>query len=361
MRLKIAFCLVVAGWALIAPARAAQDWRHRIEAEEFQKTAEGEWTSPIVKPNFPFNELIYSWHLHKPGDAFRIYLKAIFAPGDETDWLNAGYWGNVKDLATNRTRPTFDRGMLDIDFLKLKANAIGFQFKVVSDGPEPLVAPPALTVVASFNDATTNAVADAHASESPVLDVPLRRQVDSHGQRIPDRCQSAALASAMEYFGKSVVLDDIVKYTFDAEYGYPGDWPRVLAAAQEFGYDGYIDRFRDWDAARKTLAENKIILCSIRLKEGECKAPPYRSMGNHIVVLCGVTGDGRVVVTDSALGKDGSGHLCQWLQSDFEKVWMQRKGGVAMVICPPPAATVQKVAQLPPFPANRAFPAGDDH
>jgi len=31
-----------------------------------------------------------------------------------------------------------------------------------------------------------------------VLDVPLRRQFDSHGVRIIDRCQSAALASAME-------------------------------------------------------------------------------------------------------------------------------------------------------------------
>jgi len=112
---------------------------------------------------------------------------------------------------------------------------------------------------------------------------------------------------------------------------------------------------------RRTLAENKMILCSIRLKEGECQAPPYASMGNHIVVLCGVTDDGRVVVTDSALGKSGTGYLCQWLQSDFETVWMRTKGGVAMVICPPIGAAERRVTELPPFPADRVFPSGDDH
>ncbi len=74
-----------------------------------------------------------------------------------------------------------------------------------------------------------------------------------------------------------------------------------------------------------------------------------------------MTDDGRVVVTDSALGKSGRGYLCQWLQSDFEKVWMRTKGGVAMVICPPAGAVVRAVTNLPPFPKDRTFPVGDDH
>ena len=56
------------------------------------------------------------------------------------------------------------------------------------------------------------------------------------------------------------------------------------------------------------------------MEKGECESPPYPSMGNHILALCGVTDDGRVVVTDSFLGKSGTGYLCQWLQSDFETV-----------------------------------------
>ncbi len=362
------FCLclfvgsLIVGTSAAPAANAPRDWRHRIPSSAFQKTAVAEWTSPLVQPAFAFEELIYSWHIQKPGDTFRLYLQAVFGPSDQTDWLYAGYWGAVTEAVTNRQCPTFDRGVLDMDFLKLTTKATGFRFQVRATGSNALAAPPALTVVVTDNHATTAAPrVEPERVDAPVLDIPLRRQLDSQGRWMKDRCQSAALASVMEYFGKSVPLEEIVRLTNDPEYNYAGIWPRVIGAAREFGYEGYIERFRDWTAVRRTLAENKIILCSIRLKEGEVKSPPYVSMGNHIVVLCGATEDGRVVVTDSALGKSGRGHLCQWLQSDFETVWMQTKGGVAMVICPPSGAVARRVTALPPFPKDRVISAGDDH
>ncbi len=333
-----------------------------VQSGDFQEISPGQWTSPWVRPAFSFDELIYSWRTDRPGDAFRLDLQVRFGPSDETGWLYAGSWGAVTNLTTGRRPPAFDRGVLDMDWLKLKAKAAEFRFRVTGAGAAVLANPPALTVIATDNHA-----APFHGEgESPrvaarVLEVPLRRQLDARGQWMKDRCQSAALASAMEYYGKSVLLEDIVRLTHDLEYDYPGIWPRVIGAAREFGFEGHIGRFRDWAAVRRALAENQMILCSIRMNEGDCQAPPYASMGNHIVVLCGVTDDGRVVVADSALGKSGAGHLCQWLQSDFETVWMRTKGGIAMVIRPPPGAVERRVQSLPPFPADRALPAGDDH
>ena len=360
--------LSLAADAFTAPTTNAPiDWRHRIPSSAFEATADGEWTSPLVEPPFPFEELIYSWHLHRPGDTFRLYLKVAFGTDDESEWLHAGYWGAVQDLAPGREAPSFGRGVLEMDWLKLTTKATGFRFKVVSAGVKSPAAPPALTVIATDNHPSPELVRQQGVvprAEPPaprVLDVPLRRQLDSQGKRIVDRCQSAALASAMEYFGSSVPLEKIVAHTFDAEYQYPGIWPRVLGAAQEFGFDACIERFRDWAAVRQALAENKVILCSMRMRAGECSAPPYPSMGNHIVCLCGVTDDGRVVVTDSFLGKSGTGYLCQWLQSDFETVWMHNKGGIAMVISPPAGAPEKQVKELPPFPKDRSFPTGDDH
>jgi hypothetical protein len=79
-------------------------------------------------------------------------------------------------------------------------------------------------------------------------------------------------------------------------------------------------------------------------------------MGGHIIALNGLTADGRAVVTDSALAKDGTGYRCQWLLGDLEKAWMETKGGVGMVICPPAGASMRTVSDLPPFPleARRA-------
>lgn len=353
-----------------ATAPAAEiDWRHRVPSSAFQQTADGEWVSSPVEPPFPFDELIYSWHIHQPGDAFRLYLKAGFGPTDESEWLDAGFWGPLPEPPLKRTQPTFDRGVLEMDWLKLNTPATRFRFKVVANGNKAPAEPPSLTVITTRKPSVTSTTPTTQPTpvvigglrETRVLDIPLRRQFDSNGRRLIDRCQSAALASAMEYYGKVVPLEDIVKHTYDPEYEYPGIWPRVIGAAHEFGLDAYIERFRDWTAVRHALAENKVLLCSIRMKEGQCQAPPYRSMGNHIVALCGVTDDGRVVVTDSFLGKSGRGYLCQWLRDDFEDVWMRTKGGVAMVICPPEGASVREATNLPSFPKDRNFPVGDDH
>jgi len=344
------------------------DWRKKISSKSFKPCGDGEWVSPVVTPPFAFDELIYSWTLRMEKDqAFRLYLKAIFGPKDETVWLYGGFWGDLKEQVSGRKKPEFDRGIVDMDWLKLKARAVSYQFRIESAGERLLAKPPSLLVIATDNHPAPGEyerhrpVDSGTPPPARVLDIPLRRQQNSQGESMKDRCQSAALASALEYYGKSVPLEEIVRYTHDPEYNYPGLWPRVIAAAGQFGCEGYIERFRTWDSVQKAVAENKVILCSIRMAEGLCKAPPYRQMGNHIVALNGFADDGRVVVTDSYLGKSGRGYQCQWLREDFEKVWMETKGGIAMVICPPSGAKENIVQNLSPFPENREYPTGDDH
>jgi hypothetical protein len=63
----------------------------------------------------------------------------------------------------------------------------------------------------------------------------------------------------MQYFGKTVPLEHIICYTTDPEYESLGIWPRTINAAFEHGFTAYLDRFRDWDAVRQTVAEN--IIC----------------------------------------------------------------------------------------------------
>jgi hypothetical protein len=45
----------------------------------------------------------------------------------------------------------------------------------------------------------------------------------------------------------------------------------------------------------------------------------------------------------------------EWLQADFEKIWMHNKGGVGLVICPPESAPERLVRELPAYP--RPVPA----
>lgn len=349
-----------AGAAAITELPKAVDWRRPIAAADFANARPGEWESPDIVAEFPFDELIYSWNARLPDDqGFRLYLKVGFGRDDESPWLYAGYWGTVTDPATGRTDPVFDRGHIAMDQLLLKEKARSFQYRVVDKGKSPLTVLPSLMVIATDNRPTAELAArytslyPAVVLPDTILDLPLRRQADSNGNPLANRCQSAALASAMEYFGNSVPIETIIPYTHDPEYNYPGIWPRTIGAAVQLGFDAYIDRFRDWTAVRQTLAQNKVILCSIVMPaKGDYIAPPYPSITGHIVALNGLTDDGRVIVTDSALAKSGRGYRCQWMREDFEKVWMQNKGGVGMVICPPEKAVEKTITTLPPFPTE---------
>jgi hypothetical protein len=348
-------------------ALAPIDARLTVTAGQFKREGKGGWVTHEVQPKFAFDELIYSWHfVLRAEQGFRVYLRVKSENGDYSPWLCGGYWGKVKNLE-KRTEPQFEWGKVAMDQLLLQHKAKTFQFKIVDEGTVSLTCPPSFFVVVTDNHPTP-ALAKRFApkparaaTSSMILDLPLRRQADSKGTPIPDRCQSAALATAMEYFGKPVGLEDIVPLTFDVEYDFPGIWPRTIGTGIQNGFHGYIDRFRDWDYVRATVAKNRVILCSIKMLPGEYKAPPYPQIGGHIVALNGVTDDGRVVITDSALWKENKGYRCQWFKEDFEKVWMRAKGGVGMVICmpihPPVQAPMKLVKDLPPFPAERLKPA----
>jgi hypothetical protein len=310
----------------------------------------------MVTAEFPFDELIYSWKVLPPRDeGFRLFLQVRFKEGDESPWLYGGYWGAVQTSGT-RTNPKFDRGEVLQDQLVMKEKARAFRFKVVSKGPKLLTELPLLHVITTDTTPTQQMREQYGLNEEDeeceprVLDIPLCTQTDIGGDRFPNRCQSAAVSAAMSYFGKDVALENIIGFATDVEYKSYGIWPRTIGAAHEHGFDGYIDRFRDWNSVCKTLAENKVILCSIKMPRGKgYVAPPYPSMGGHIVALNGITDDGRVIVTDSAKSA-GDGYCLQWLKVDFEKIWMLTKGGVGMVICPPPGAKEKLVKNLPPFP-----------
>ena len=209
------------------------------------------------RPKFAFDELIYSWHLRLEAEqGFRLYLRVKSQKGESSPWLYGGYWGKVK-LVEKRTEPVFGWGKLAMDQLLLQRKAKSFQLKIVDEGTVALAKPPSFSVVVTDNTPTPALVerfTPSHAGAavpSLILDLPLRRQADSKGTPIPDRCQSAALATAMQYFDKPVGLEDIVPLTFDVEYDYPGIWPRTIGAGIQQGFDGYIDRFRDWDYVRK--------------------------------------------------------------------------------------------------------------
>ncbi|CAN5387901.1 hypothetical protein BH09SUM1_BH09SUM1_23480 [soil metagenome] len=360
-----------------AAVSAAVDSREFVKADSFQKSGDASWFSGVKVAAFPFDEMIYSWAIKVPeGEGFRIYLRVHFEDQTASPWLYAGFWGSVHpfipppdapiDVDTKlpkRAQPTFDFGKLAYDQLLLTKKATAWEFRIDSEGATPLSAVPALHVITTDNKPTPEIAAkfaDPKSSDpiatSKIFDLPLRKQFDSKGVRTPDRCQSAAVSTAMQFFGTAIKLEDVIAWTNDPEYNFPGVWPRTIGAAQQFGFEAYIDRFRDWGEVKKALGENKVILCSITMPiTGKYIDPPYDHIGGHIVALNGITDDGRLVITDSYLPKNDEGYQCQWKREDFEQIWIKNKGGVGMVVCPPKEFEPKYMTSaLPEYPKGRA-------
>ena len=333
------------------------DGRDDIKREAFIQKSEALWETEWKETHFPFDEAVYSWNIRIPeGEGFRLYIRLSF-PYKISPWLYAGYWGKVKPRG-EFIENTFEAGELQQDHILLKEKARSFQFRVASEGDKALSVLPSLHLVYTDNSPGVEKPLEQKSQKKSlkgiVLDLPFRAQRDSKGQYIPETCQSTALSAAMEYFGKKINLEDIVKWTRDPEYEMYGLWPRTLCAAAQFGFTSYIDRFRNWDDVKSALAENKVVLASITMPENdEYLDPPYPRMSGHIVALNGVTDDGRVIVTDSALSKDKRGYRLQWLVPDFEKIWMRNKNGLGMVICPPQGAAMKTVTDLPQFQSHK--------
>ncbi|MCC6546293.1 C39 family peptidase [Candidatus Sumerlaeota bacterium] len=345
-------------------AVAPIDARGIVPAETFKKSGDSEWLSSVITPAFAFDEMIYSWKLRIPdGEGFRMYLQFTFDDGSKTEWQYGGFWGKVKPFSGKREKPKFAEGSIDLDQVLLSKKATAFQIKVVSEGDTTLTAPPSFHVITTDNKPTKElsekfaVVRTAQAYSPKVMNLPLRKQKDSKGVDTPDRCQSAALATAMQFFGKPVNLEDVIAWTNDPEYDYPGIWPRTVGTAVQNGFDAYIDRFRTWDDVKATVDQNRIILISQtmpRKPKGYYTDPPYSHLGGHIVALNGWTEDGRIIVTDSALPRNDEGYMVQWLPQDLEKIWMEAKGGVGMVIVPPADAKIDLfTGKLPEFPKGR--------
>ena len=271
------FLLFLSGFATLQAAQKFENPRDgilMISSKEFRSSSPGIWEYVEKMTDFPFDEMIYSWNLRlAEGEGFRLYISLYMSDDTESPWLYAGYWGSVKPRGDD-IMTTFSAGIVDYDHVKLTASARGLRFRVVSEGAKPLAQAPEMRVI--FTDNYTEAEPVKAYVEIParVLDVPLRAQTDTSGVRIPDTCQSAALCSAMQYFGKEVPLEEVAEMIRDPEYHLRGIWPRIVGASIQKGFNAYIDRFRNWTKVREALSANKVILCSITMPENDTYIDP---------------------------------------------------------------------------------------
>lgn len=144
-------------------------------------------------------------------------------------------------------------------------------------------------------------------------------------------CSPCALKTVLDYYGKKVPLQDVVKGVYDQEAKICGTWPLNTAFASQQGLAMGVVRCCSLAQAEGELYKGRPLIVSIAYKEGKLKNAAVKSTEGHLVVICGIDKQGDIIVMDSA-AKDEKSVRRIYNRKQFAAAWLKNKKGIAYAI-----------------------------
>ncbi|HRY69340.1 MAG TPA: C39 family peptidase [Phycisphaerae bacterium] len=305
----------------------------------------GEYTSPVITTEFPFNDLLASWNMNVPGrSGFYVEIRVGRATGDFwTPFLYLGGWGNFIPPAKKTLND--DNGHIVVDYFQSRNTFDRIQCRFVCSADAAAHAPILRRLAFAYSNTLNNAdlAARFRTAINPGpkekwtrrLPVPFRSQNWESPELRGEVCSPTSVSMVLEYRGVKRPTAEVCKTLYDAENRMYGNWWRAIQGAWTYGVPGYLERFGDWNAVKKHIAEGCPVIASTRTDKGQLRhAPNYESLAGHLIVITGFDPDGSVLVNDPAKRTTETG-LCRYHPDDVEKIWFDR-GGVGYVLLPRP-------------------------
>ncbi len=301
-------------------------------------------TSRIIDTEFPFNDLVPSWNIDVPdGAGFHVEIRLGRRTGDF--WTPYYYLGGCGKF-TPPDKPTLkdENGLIVCDYFQSINRFDRIQYRVTFFAPDP--ARP--VVLRRFGLAYSNTLNDAAlaAKHRKAVDpgpkdgwarrlpVPFRSQNWESDDIRGKICSPTSLAMVLEYWGVKRTTLEVCAAVYDPDHRMYGNWWRNVQGAWTFGVPGYIERFGDWNAVKRHIAEGRPVIASTRAEKGQLRhAPDYQSREGHLIVVTGFDADGTVLINDPAKRKPEDG-IGRYHPDDMEKIWFDR-GGVGYVLLGP--------------------------
>lgn len=298
------------------------------------------YTSEVIDCQFPAREFLPSWNIkYGGGVGFRIYVRLFDRDKKESPWFFLGEGGpwHKKDTEVSRDE---EWGKVRIDYLELTRDAVAFQFRIDFFAPDTESAE-ANEITAEIHrfylaysgiDEELQPVKEVYQPESEIrVSVPYRSQLDVEREDIAHVvCCPTCVAMVLESLGLNSPTLEICDLAFCERYEIYGIWPRASQVAFERGAKSWIQRFRTMEQVAETLRGGRPVIASIRVKPGELRGARYPDSSGHLIVITGLTTDGKVIVNDPySAGPEG--HEIQYYVEDIEKCWLDC-GGVGIMM-----------------------------
>lgn len=256
------------------------------------------WTSPVVTNSQPWQELVVSWNTE--GDT-SIHIEArAFHHGKATRYYSLGEW--TSKTGGKRTSDGAQRdedGHVATDTLVMKEPADGFQVRVRQNGSEGTL---------KF---LTASVAEAVAQIEPLPPLPVRclpvpeKSQAEFPEGIEKWCSPTTIAMLMDYWATQRnrpewrhTVPETASAVFDPGWPGTGNWPFNTAyIGSHAGLRACVARANSPKDLGAWLTAGYPVGVSVSLALLNGGANPTPGDG-HLVVVCGGTTDGKVVIAD---------------------------------------------------------------
>lgn len=296
--------------------------------------ASGEYISEVRDAGFPFTNAVLSWAADTPeGTVLRFELRV--KNGDAwTGWYAMGEWSR----SGGRSFPNQEdgNGKVDVDTLKLDAQATALQYRVKLSTSAATASPLLKQVSVAYADMRKPLAGPAVSKPAGLprdLDVPRISQLEQDPSVASLICSPTSLAMVMQYWGVKKPVPDVWQGVKDRSAGIYGNWVLNTAFAAASGLDARVERFYSMEQLEQQIAVGRPAIISIRFSPGELSGSPISSTDGHLIVVRGFNQDGDVIVNDPIAPNSG-GVRRVYKRDQLAKIWL-RSGGVVYLVSPP--------------------------
>jgi len=297
---------------------------------------QGIWTSPQIQLEMPSTEFIPSWNGTVGANCGVKTELRTARGGNWSPWLYFGSWGKTPGNPQRIT--SFDDGEVYIDNLILQRPATAIQVRVLlftydfdaNDSPQiRRIAVSYSGYAPKTAERDLSAIKLEKSQWARDLKVPFRSQKDAPPALTNQICSPTSVSMVMQYFGVNRPTIENALASYDSEYDLFGNWARAVERAGEFGLDGWVQRFRNWDQVKEQIAHGQPVIASIAFRKGEFDSAVISRTNGHLIVIRGFTSGGDVIVNDPASKEKGEAAV--YKADELGKAWFGH-GGVGYVI-----------------------------
>ncbi|MGI8523940.1 MAG: C39 family peptidase [Nocardioides sp.] len=295
------------------------------------------WTSPWQQPGFVVADVVTSWSaLTIPGGWLEISAQA---DGSDT-WGVLGRWAG--DHRPSYRTSVSGQPDVDTDVWRprgARAWRLRLTLLRTPGGPGPTVRmAAAVSSDGADNEPSTSA---RGSSVGSVLDVPCFSQMAHRDHGGGGWCSPTAVAMVLARYRalprlrgsehQDPCVDHVAKEVFDAAYDGAGNWSFNAAYAAGQAGDAFVTRLHDLRDAEAFVTAGIPLVAAVKYADGALAGAPVPATEGHLLVICGFTEGGDVVVNDPAGATNGEVRRT-YDRGELERAWLGGSGGIVYVI-----------------------------